>query len=103
MSFIKRLSDGSRSAVIASLAALGAVAFAALAPMVAFAQQAQPESSRSPEANLPFLFAVYIITWAAFFAYAFYVSRRQREMRREIEALKRALEDREANGEDADA
>ena len=103
MSFIKRLSDGSRSAVAAALVALGAVAFAALAPMVALAQQAQPESSRSPEANLPFLFAVYIITWAAFFAYAFYVSRRQREMRREIEALKRALEDREPNGEDAAA
>ena len=103
MSFIKRLSDGSRSAVAAALLALGAVAFAALSPAAALAQQAPPESSRAPEANLPFLFAVYIITWAAFFAYAFYVSRRQREMQREIEALKRALEDREPNGEDAAA
>ena len=103
MSFIKRLSDirAFRSAIAASLPALGAVALAALAPAVAFAQQAQPESSRPPEANLPFLFAVYIITWAAFFAYAFYVSRRQREMQREIEALKRALQDREPNGENA--
>jgi CcmD family protein len=48
-----------------------------------------------PEANLPFLFAVFIITWAAFFAYVFYVSRRQREMQNEIEALKRALDERD--------
>ena len=62
--------------------------------------QAQPEvlpqAQRSdPEANLPFLFAVYIITWAAFFVYIFYVSRKQREMRREIDALQRALTERE--------
>ena len=59
---------------------------AALSP----AQQAS-----DPEANLPFLFAVFIITWAAFFVYVFYVSRKQREMQREIEALKRALEERD--------
>lgn len=99
MRFIKRLSDSrlSRSAIAASIAALGAVALSALAPAAAFAQ-AQAESARAPEANLPFLFAVYIITWAAFFGYAFYVSRRQREMQGEIEALKRALQDREPNG-----
>ena len=100
MRFIKRLSDSrlSRSAIAAALAALGAVALSALAPAAAFAQAQTGESSRAPEANLPFLFAVYIITWAAFFGYAFYVSRRQREMQGEIEALKRALQDREPNG-----
>lgn len=46
-----------------------------------------------PEANLPFLFAVYILTWAGFFGYAFYMSRRQRDMRREIDALKQLLLD----------
>ena len=99
MSFIKWLPDSrlSRSALAAALLALGAAALAALAPVAAFAQ-APAEASRAPEANLPFLFAVYIITWAAFFGYAFYVSRRQREMRGEIEALKRALQDREPNG-----
>ena len=57
--------------------------------------QAAPQAQGSgPEANLPYLFAVYIITWAAFFAYVFYVSRRQREMQAEIDALKRALESR---------
>ena len=48
-----------------------------------------------PEANLPFLFAVYILTWAGFFGYAFYMSRRQRDMRRDIEALRKALRERE--------
>ena len=47
------------------------------------------------EAELPWLFAVYIITWAAFFGYVFVMSRRQREMRAEIEALKRALAERD--------
>ena len=99
MSFIKGLPDSrlSRSAIAAALVALGVAAIAALAPVAAFAQ-AQTETARAPEANLPFLFAVYIITWAAFFGYAFYVSRRQREMQGEIEALKRALQDREPNG-----
>ena len=45
------------------------------------------------ESPLPFLFTVYTITWAAFFAYAFYVNRRQRELRREIEELRKASED----------
>jgi CcmD family protein len=48
-----------------------------------------------PEANLPFLFAVYIVTWAAFFAYVFFMGRRQREMQSDIEALKRALTEKE--------
>lgn len=47
------------------------------------------------EAELPWLFAVYIITWAAFFGYVFVMSRRQREMRAEIEVLKRALAERD--------
>lgn len=47
------------------------------------------------ESELPWLFAVYIITWAAFFGYIFMISRRQREMQNEIDALKRALADRE--------
>ena len=47
------------------------------------------------ESELPWLFAVFFITWAAFFGYVYLLSRRQREMRREIEALRRALADQE--------
>ena len=60
-------------------------------------QIAPQEEKNDPEANLPFLFAVFIITWAAFFAYLFLTARRQREMQREIEALKAVLAEREAD------
>lgn len=56
-------------------------------------------SDSDPEANLPFLFAVYILTWAGFFGYAFYMSRRQRDMRRDIDALRKALREREDKDE----
>jgi CcmD family protein len=54
-------------------------------------EPAEPEG----ESELPWLFAVFFITWAVFFGYAFVMSRRQREMKREIEALKEALAARE--------
>ena len=54
-----------------------------------------PAQQQRGEAELPWLFAVYAITWAAFFGYVFVMSRRQREMRAEIAALKRALAERE--------
>ena len=77
------------------LAVVGAVILSALA-VSTVANAASPGQVRAePEANLPFLFAVYIVTWAAFFAYVFYVSRRQREMQSEIEALKHALDERD--------
>lgn len=60
--------------------------------------QAEPTSS-DPEANLPYLFAVYAITWVAFFAYLFYLSQKQRELRRELEELRRFLAERESQGE----
>jgi CcmD family protein len=86
-------------AVIAvSMVALSAIGVAGAyeGPIQAVAQGVvQAQEGGGPEANLPFLFAVYIITWAAFFAYVFYVSRRQRELRNEIQDLKRALEERD--------
>ena len=60
------------------------------APIVAEA----PAQQQRGEAELPWLFAVYAITWAAFFAYVFFMSRRQREMQHEIDTLKRALDAR---------
>lgn len=55
----------------------------------------QHENGKKPEANLPYLFTVFIITWAGFFAYAFIISRRQRHMQQEIEVLKGMLRDAE--------
>ena len=62
-----------------------------------------PQQDGRPEANLPFLFAVFFITWAAFFGYIFYISRRQREMRREIDALTRALDERERRSTESES
>lgn len=61
----------------------------------ALSADAAAQQQARGEAELPWLFAVYIITWAAFFGYVFVMSRRQREMRAEIEALKRALAERD--------
>ena len=58
-------------------------------------------SDSDPEANLPFLFAVYILTWAGFFGYAFYMSRRQRDMRRDIKALRQALRERQEQDDES--
>ena len=54
----------------------------------------QVDDEMEGESELPWLFAVFFVTWAAFFGYVFVMSRRQREMRREIDALRRALADR---------
>ena len=45
-----------------------------------------------PPDNLPFLFAAFAVTWIAFFAYAFFVSRRQQELRKEIAELRGTLD-----------
>ncbi len=44
------------------------------------------------ETFLPFLFVAFAITWIAFFVYAFFLSRKQADLNREIETL-RALQD----------
>ena len=48
-----------------------------------------------PSDNLTYLFAAYAVTWVVFFVYVFFVSRHQREMQREIEELRQALQIRE--------
>jgi len=45
------------------------------------------EAGKNSESNVPFLFAVFAITWAAFFGYAFYIRRRQADLEREIAQL----------------
>jgi CcmD family protein len=43
------------------------------------------------EDNLGYLFAAFVIVWAALFAYLFSLSRRQRRLRQEIDLLKGVL------------
>lgn len=52
------------------------------------------EGSSQPDDNLPFLFAAYTVTWVGFFSYAFYISRRQSDLRRELESLREQLAER---------
>ena len=49
-----------------------------------------------PSSNLPYLFAAFAVSWAVFFLYAFFVTRRQQEMQSEIRELRQALERSEA-------
>ena len=86
-------------AAVVSVSALADGAYVSAADgagaLVAADESPDLPQQRRGEAELPWLFAVYAITWAAFFGYVFVMSRRQREMRAEIAALKRALAERE--------
>lgn len=89
---------------VAALAVAPAEAATTPAPSPIQISQVAPQQQPSqPEANLPFLFAVFFITWAAFFAYIFVMSRRQREMQREIDILRQTLEEREHQAVEAEA
>ena len=57
----------------------------------------QPQDS-DPEAYLPYLFAAFALTWLAFFAYLFFIARKERALRQEMDALRRAIEEREQQG-----
>ncbi|PKB79347.1 MAG: hypothetical protein BZY88_13775 [SAR202 cluster bacterium Io17-Chloro-G9] len=46
-----------------------------------------------PPENLPFLYAGLAVSWAVFFVYAFWISRRQQDLRREIDELRKEVED----------
>jgi CcmD family protein len=48
-----------------------------------------------PSSNLPYLFAAFAVSWAVFFLYVFFMTRRQQEMRNEIRELRQTLERQE--------
>ncbi len=47
-----------------------------------------------PESKLPFLFAAYFVTWLVFFAYAYFISRKQSELSRKIKNLEKILSEK---------
>ena len=61
--------------------------------------QYQEVEDSDPEANLPYLFAVFAIAWGGFFAYISVMTGRRRQMQRELEALRAALAERESASE----
>ena len=104
-SFTRPRPLAARAALLLAALALAAAALAAPpAVMAAYdsapeeaaaAQPAAQEGDDGPEANLPYLFAVFIVTWGLFFAYTAYMSLRRRAMEREIAALQSAMEERD--------
>ena len=60
--------------------------------------QGESRNDLEPDQNLGFLFSVFIVTWAGFFGYAFLMSRRQREVRREIDTIKALVEEQKESG-----
>ncbi len=79
-----------RTKLAALLAALLLLAITAPTAMAAASAQDAPG-----ESNLGFLLAGALLTWTGFFAYAFYISRKNRDLRREIEELRRLLAERD--------
>lgn len=75
---------------------LAAAALVALAAPSAMA--APPAQSAPGESNLGYLLAGTLLTWAGFFAYAVYIGRKNRELRREVEELRAALAERGSEG-----
>ena len=60
---------------------------------------AVPQQDSDPEGYLPYLFAAFALTWAAFFAYLFFIARKERALRQEMEALRDAFDEREQKGD----
>ena len=53
------------------------------------------QSDTPGESNLGYLLAGTLLTWAGFFAYAVYLWRKNRDLRREVDDLRRTLGERE--------
>ncbi len=64
--------------------------------LVASPLESSPSEAHDPEANLKFLFSVFFITWIAFFAYVFFLSKRLKEMTRELQLIKKTLAENES-------
>ncbi len=77
-------------------AAAYVAALAALVPLTALAAVAPQDAPG--ESNLGFLLAGTALAWVGFFAYAFYLGRKNRELRRDIEELRSTLAEREQRG-----
>ena len=80
------------STFIVCLLLLSIIVTPVAAQQGAYDQSNDVSSASNPEANLPFLFAVFATTWLAFFAYLYYVSQRQTSIKRELEELRRIID-----------
>ena len=79
-----------RIRILSLLAVLTLLALAAPSTMAAALGQDAPG-----ESNLGYLLAGTLLTWAGFFAYAFYIGRKNRDLRNELEELRRTIAQRD--------
>ena len=86
-------------ALLVLLVPAGAIALASAGGPPEVAAEIAAQENTNTETNLDFLFAIYIVTWAGFFAYVFVVSRRQRTMEREIKDLRQLLTEQSPSGQ----
>ena len=61
------------------------------APLVEASPVSQETNSTDAESNLPFLFAAFVIVWGLFFGYLLIMLRRGRDLRRDVEELRRDI------------
>lgn len=72
--------------------ALVATVALALTPAAALAQDTS--SIKQDESQLPYVLAAFAVAWAGFFVYVFYLERKVRQLRRELEEASRELRER---------
>ena len=83
-------------ALSTALIPAGAIAFASEAGPAAVQAAAAAQENTNENTTLGYLFAIYMITWAGFFAYVFVMTRRQKSMENEVAALRLLLNDQES-------
>ena len=76
------------------VALFGAAFWAAAMPVVAMAGTAGLAQANANPANLRYIFAAFLAAWAGFFLYALFMARRERQLKREVEELRRQMEER---------
>ena len=85
--------------LIVSVISLSFAASPAIGPQDTQELAQNTSTASDPEANLPYLFAAYTITWIAFFIYLHYLSQKQQGLRREVEDLRQQLSMRDGQSE----
>jgi CcmD family protein len=86
--------------LLAALLPAGVIALASEAGPPAAQAAVAAQENTNESTNLGYLFAIYIITWAGFFAYVFVMTQRQKTMENEVAALRSLLNDQERAGKD---
>ena len=68
-----------------------ALAAVIILSLPATALASAPAQAAASKSNLGWLLAGLVVVWAGFFAYTYYVSRKTRDMRRELDELRERL------------